>query len=129
MSPLWPSARVFGRDGVPAGVQVIVSRRQRESRPGSTSPQLGPWSGALSHTVDGVGLDRTSSVKLGGESGDSDLQSALIFGPSDADIHEGDRITFPDGVIVEVVGIPDRSANMFTGWRPPMSAAVEVTHG
>ena len=129
MSPLWSAGKLFGRDGVPAGDRVVVTRRQWESRPGSTSRQLGAWKDALSHTVDGVGLDRTNSVNLGGESGDSDLQSALIFGPSAADIHEGDRITFPDGVIVTVTGIPDRSKNLFTGWRPPMSVAVEVTHG
>lgn len=129
MTPLWPAEKAFGPAGVPKGERVTVSRRPMVTRPGSTQPVLGSWSEAESHEVDGVGLDRTQSTTLPGESGDGEKQTGLIFGPADADIRNGDRIVFPNGVIVEVDGIPDRSKNFFTAWRPPMSVPVEVTYG
>lgn len=129
MSPLWAEHRHFGAAGVPAGVAVTVLRRQPLARPGSGVTTLGPWKDAKEHEVSGVGLDRTLSSTIVGDHGDSEQQTATLFGPAEADIQRGDRVTFPDGVIVEVSGIPDRSASMFTGWRPPMSVQVKVTHG
>lgn len=128
-SALWPEADKLGAGGVPDGVEVIVRRRPTVSRPGSSLPSFGSWSQASEHTVGGVGLDRTSSVQIANEGGDSQLESAVIWGPTMADIEYGDRIIFPTGAIVTVVSIPNRQANMINGWRPPMSARVEVTHG
>lgn len=129
MTPLWPAEKAFGPAGVPAGETVTVLRRPMVTRPGSTKPVLGGWPEAEAHEVSGVGLDRTQSTTLAGDAGDGELQTGVIFGPANADIRNGDRITFPDGVIVEVDGIPDRSKNFFTSWRPPMSVPVQVTYG
>lgn len=130
MTPLWPSQKAFGEHGVPAGSKVVVRRRQLVARPGSGVLQLGPWADAKNHEVEGVGLDRTSSATTQGEQvGDSRTQYATIFCPWEADIEAGDKITFPDGVVVMVEGIPDRSRHLITGWRPPMSVSVQVTHG
>lgn len=129
MTPLWAGEKAFGAAGVPQGELVTVKRRKYGARPGSTVAQLGPWAEAATHQVAGVGLDRTQSNPLIGDSGDSDVVSALIFCPANADILNGDRVEFPGGVIVEVEGIPDRSKNFFTGWRPPMTVTVKVTHG
>lgn len=127
---LWATQKAFGEAGVPAGVKVAVWRRQRVVRPGSGVETLGPWSEALKHEVDGVGLDRTTSTNVQGDQpGEQTTQYATLFGPTAADIQQGDKIEFPDGVVVIVEGIPDRSTNLFTGWRPPMSVTVQVTHG
>lgn len=129
--PLWPSAggRRFGVDGVPAGVRVRVSRRPVISRPGSTESMLGSWTQATVHEVDGVATDRMVASVIQGDSGDTSLQTSTLFGPALADIRDGDRVTFPDGTIVEVNGIPSREPNMLNGWMPPMSVPVRVTHG
>lgn len=130
MAPLWPAQRAFGEAGVPAGVTVLVSRRPLVARPGSGVKALGAWEDAEDHEVDGVGLDRTTTANMQADApGESRTQSGTLFGPADADIRQGDRVTFPNGVRVEVEGIPDRSTNLFTGWRPPMSVTVKVTHG
>lgn len=126
---LWPDADMLGAGGVPAGVEVIVRRRPMVTRPGSSKPVVGPWEQAEDHTVKGVGLDRTSSTDLSDEGGDDALESATLWGPTKADIERGDRVIFPSGIIVTVVSIPNRQPNMINGWRPPMSARVEVTHG
>lgn len=130
MSPLWPTQKAFGEHGVPAGDTVAVRRRQLVSRPGSGVESFGPWSSAREHSVSGVGLDRTNTIADAAEApGTSRTQFATIFGPADADIQAGDEVRFPSGVVVLVEGIPDRSKNMFTGWRPPMSVNVRITHG
>ena len=137
MSPLWPSpeqalwpeADMLGAGGVPAGTKVTVRRRPSVTRPGSTRPTLGSWEQATDHTVAGVGLDRTSSTTLSNEGGDDELESATLWGPTAADIVRGDRVIFPNGIVVTVVSIPNRQPNMINGWRPPMSCRVEVTHG
>lgn len=136
MTPLWPdsprlwnAAQRFGEDGVPAGVTVIVRRRPRVTRPGSTVETVGDWKDADEHEVEGVGLDTTVSTPLVDDTGAGALQSAMIYGPTFADIEKGDRVIFPDGVIVEVEGIPNRQPNMINGWKPAMRAPVKVTHG
>lgn len=136
MTPLWPTApqlwaaaQRFGEDGVPAGETVIVRRRPRVTRPGSTVETVGDWRDAVEFTVDGVGLDRMTSGDIVSETGAAVLQTGTIFGPTAADIEKGDRVIFPSGVIVEVDGIPNRQPNMINGWKPPMTVTVKVTHG
>lgn len=126
---LFATSKAFGEDGVPGGYTVTVVRRRLKPRPGSGEPALGPWSEADSHSVDNVGLDRSTSSDVDNGNGDSFLQRAKVFAPADADIEQGDRIVFPFGTEVTVDGIPDRSRSMFTRWRPPMSVDVMVTHG
>lgn len=127
--PLWPGAGQIGVGGVPAGVKVRVRRRQVTSRPDATRPSLGPWATATEHDVEGVGLDRTSSTVIGNQAGDDTALRSTVWAPTDADIRDGDRITFPTGTIVEVDGIPNREPNMINGWSPPMSVPVRVTYG
>lgn len=127
---LWAAQKAFGDAGVPAGEKVAVWRRPRVSRPGSGVQAFGAWSNAVKHDVEGVGLDRTSSASIQSDQpGEQSTQYATIFGPADADIRQGDKIEFVNGVVVIVEGIPDRSRNLFTGWRPPMTVSVQVTHG
>lgn len=128
--PLYETQRAFGESGVPAGETVNVLRRRKVTRPGSGVEAFGPWQDASSHTVENVGLDRTGSSTLQGDQGDSRTVNAAMFAPWAADIQVGDRITFPStGVVVQVEGVPDRSRNLFTGWKPPMRCDVRVTHG
>ena len=128
--PLYETQRAFGESGVPAGETVKVLRRLKITRPGTGVESLGPWKDALEHEVEQVGLDRTSSSTLQGDQGDSRTINAAVFAPWAADIQVGDRITFPStGVTVQVEGVPDRSRNLFTGWKPPMRCEVQVTHG
>lgn len=128
-APIWPKAATVGANGVPSGVTVKVRRREITSRPGSTTPTFGPWSSATEHEVEGVGLDRTGSSALIGESGDDELQTSTLWAPTGADIVLGDRVIYPSGVIVTVDGIPNREPNMINGWLPPMSVPVKVTYG
>lgn len=126
---LWPGVQRFGEDGVPAGQTVRVRRRPRISKPGSTVETVGSWADAEEFTVDGVGLDRMVATELAADTGSPAIQVATIYGPTQADIHKGDRVYFPDGVIVSVDGVPNRQPNMINGWSPPMSVLVSVTHG
>ena len=126
---LWPEADMIGAGGVPAGVEVIVRRRPMVTRPGSTKPTPGPWEQATERRVAGVGLDRTSSTTLQDEGGDDALEVATLWGPNAADIERGDRVIFPNGIIVTVESVPNRQPNTINGWRPPMSCRVKVSHG
>ena len=84
----------------------------------------GPWSGRFAF-AQRFGLRIVSTGQ-----GDSRTINAAVFAPWAADIQVGDRITFPStGVTVQVKGVPDRSRNLFTGWKPPMRCEVQVTHG
>lgn len=126
---LWPEADMLGAGGVPAGTKVLVRRRPLVSKPGASRPSYGPWDQATEHEVAGVGLDRTSSSTISTEGGDDELEVATLWGPTRGDIERGDRVVFPNGIIVTVESIPNRQPNMINGWQPPMSARVKVTHG
>lgn len=128
--PLYETQRAFGESGVPAGETVKVLRRPKITRPGSGVETLGAWKDATEHEVESVGLDRTGSTTMQGDQGDSRTVRAAVFAPWAANIQTGDRITFPStGVVVTVESVPDRSRNLFTGWKPPMRCEVQVTHG
>ncbi|TFD58036.1 hypothetical protein E3T43_07255 [Cryobacterium sp. Hh7] len=101
-----------------AGQSVLCDRRKLITDPyNPDSTTQGPWSDALTISVDGAFIASSSSTAVSSATRTQILSEKSLYCPPEADVVEGDRVRLGARTYT-VEAIPEADTNPFTGWQP-----------